>query len=389
MTPLDFASLVEPLSVAEFVKGHWERRSMYFTGKADRFDAVFDRARFIDVAEHPSGPHADDPRRLKAGFRMCNGEHAELSIAAPQIDALLSAGMTIQAEWLHESDDALAEVVSTLRRSLAVPVEIDVAAFLSPEGSGYALHFDTTSMFVLQLQGSKRWHYGAEPAVRRPVANVIPDANARAGGIHGFDEQNLIVQELSPGDVLYLPAGTWHHVCATRESLHVCLTLRPVNVLDLARGPLLDALLVDENARSLPERPGTLTRDANGRARAEAWFARRLEALREAVAHLTPTQLADLWLNDGTPGLEDVFVRALTVRVRRVKGSDGTRGLQVLHDDIVLATLPIEAEHFLKALAASERFRARDAWSWEPTFAWSDVAMLLRELVLLGVLRYA
>ncbi|MDB4930799.1 MAG: hypothetical protein JWM10_3283, partial [Myxococcaceae bacterium] len=64
------ADLVAPLAPTDFVKRHWERRSLYApAADPDRFAAVFDRDRLLAAAHHPRGPHADDPRRLKAGFR--------------------------------------------------------------------------------------------------------------------------------------------------------------------------------------------------------------------------------------------------------------------------------------------------------------------------------
>lgn len=395
MTTPDVTTLFAPLSFNDFVKRHWERRSLYAPGPRDRFEGLFDRERLLDAARRPKGAHSGDPRRLKAGFRDPRGEHAELSITASQVEPLLAAAMTVQAEWLHETDPGLAAFADGVRRSLAVPVELDVAAFLSPEGSGYGLHFDTTSMFILQLAGTKRWHYAPAPAVARPVSNVIPDAAARAARVHGYDESSLLVQELSPGDVLYVPAGAWHHVKATSESLHVCLTMRPVNVLDLARDLLLDDLLSDVRGRSLPERPGPHPTDPSGRARTEAWFAARLDALRKAVDRLTPAALADAWaaqseaaLAEAVPvGRDVVLAHAMAVSWRRAKGPDGDALVQVMDGDEVLATLPAQAEGFLEGLRASERFAAKDAAGWSPDLPWDDVAMLLGELVALGVLR--
>ena len=312
----DLADLVAPLPFTDFVKRHWERRALYAPGDPARFAGLFDRARLLAAAHHPRGAHAGDPRRLKAGFRDADGEHAELSIAAAQIEPLLRAGMTVQAEWLHETDAGIADFVAGVRRALAVPVELDVAAFLSPPQSGYGLHFDTTSMFILQLVGSKRWHYAPTPAVTRPLTNVIPVAAERAAGLHGYDESALLVQELTPGDVLYVPAGAWHHVQATSESLHVCLTLRPVSVVDLARDLLLDDLLADARGRALPERPGPHPTDVTGRARTEAHFAARLDALRKAVERLTPAALADAWLAEAPLTTADVLVRVTAVSSR-------------------------------------------------------------------------
>lgn len=396
MTHPDLASLIAPFPLAEFVERHWEQRSLYVAGERGRFADVFDRERFVAAARQPRGPHAGDPRRLRAGFRDARGEHAELGISAPQVEPLLKAGMTVQVEWLHECDATLGAFVEAFRRSLRVPVSVDVAGFLSPEGSGYGLHFDTTSMLVLQLQGTKRWHFAPTPAVERPVNNLIPDAAARAAGVHGFDERGLVVQELAPGDVLYLPAGAWHHVKATSESLHVCLTLRPVDALDLAHDVLLDELLGDVAWRRLPPHPGALDRDDDGAARVEAYFAGRLDTLRAAVALLTPAKLAAAWRGEsadgerGGPSIEAaaVLVHAAPIRWRRAT-VEGEAAVQILRDAEVVGTMPRHAEAFLMKLKANPRFRADEARAWVKDYPWDDVAMLLGEFVALGVLRRA
>lgn len=386
MTAPDLASLIAPFPFDEFVARHWERRSLYVQGARGRFADVFDRERFLAAARRARGEHAGDPRRLRAGFRDARGEHAELGITAAQVAPLLRAGMTVQVEWLHECDPALGSFVDGVRRAMRVPVTIDVAGFLSPEGSGYGLHFDTTSMLVLQLQGTKRWHFAAEPAVVRPVNNVIPDAAARAAGVHGFREEALVEQELRPGDVLYLPAGAWHHVKATSESLHVCLTIRPADALDLAHDVLLDELLEDVAWRTLPERPG----EGDG----EAYFAQRLELLRAAVGRLTAAGLMAAWLErtgdavEGAPAVApgDVLEHAAPIRWRRAT-VEGEAAVQILRDAEVIGTMPRHAEAFLLKLKATARFRAGDAGGWVKDYPWEDVAMLLGEFVAIGVLK--
>ncbi|MDB4930413.1 MAG: hypothetical protein JWM10_2897, partial [Myxococcaceae bacterium] len=67
--------------------------------------------------------------------------------------------------------------------------------------------------------------------------------------------------------------------------------------------------------------------------------------------------------------------------------ADGAAVAQVVDGAAVLATLPAQADGFLRGLSAAEGFRARDAQAWSPELPWSDVAMLLGEFVALGVLR--
>src|SRR5262249_34169701 len=153
-----------------------------------------------------------------------------------------------QAEQLETAHAGLRALLHDTRRQLGVAAAMDVGAFLSPDGAGYGLHFDATGMFTLQIAGSKRWWYGRAPAVAWPRANRVATGGAR-NQLAG-DELDEVV--LRPGDVLYLPPGTWHRASAIGESLHVSLTIRAANLVERV-AELLEPLLIDPRWRRLPE----------------------------------------------------------------------------------------------------------------------------------------
>lgn len=96
-------------------------------------------------------------------------------------------------------------------------------AYLTPRGSqGFAPHYDDVEVFVMQLEGSKRWK------VYKPLSDetTLPRYSSR-----DFDESEIgepvLDVVLARGDLLYLPRG-WIHQARTvpdeTHSLHLTVS---------------------------------------------------------------------------------------------------------------------------------------------------------------------
>lgn len=388
--------LLAPVSLDEFVERYWERRALFIPGTAEKVRGLFDLDSFYRaVGEARPGLGMRRPY-IKAGYEDAAGEHREVDVQPAQIPALLDAGMTIQAERLEAIDPRLHALCADTRRELGIPGEMDVACFVSPNDSGYGLHFDATTMWTIQIEGEKAWRYSPAPAIEFPTYNYVPRAAERAARIHGLDESAHVEVVLRPGDVLYLPPGIWHRVRARGHSVHLSLTVRPTDFLSFAADVLAPRVLADPRWRRLPSLPATSRADAAARVAAE--LADRLAELRTAVDALSPSQLADAWRarvdRDGparvhgasAPSPEQVLVRTHPLRFSLGQGDDDGSVL-LLHGSTVLGSVPAEALAFVRALAAADRFVARDATRWGGEHDWDDVADLLADLIDLGVVR--
>jgi hypothetical protein len=95
----------------------------------------------------------------------------------------------------------------------------EAVAFLTPAGQRGSTHSDPTDVYVLQLEGTKRWQIWPTPQVRRPGDDK-----------DSFDSLPEPVLDLSvqPGDVLYIPYSTPHRASAEGSvSLHVTVVAGP------------------------------------------------------------------------------------------------------------------------------------------------------------------
>jgi len=137
-----------------------------------------------------------DPGRIYAHFRAGKTLiHGGLNLTRPNLRAL--------ARSMTDRFAAKSEVV----------------AFLTPAGQRGATHSDPTDVYVIQLEGTKRWQIWPTPQVRRPgddkdSFDSLPDP--------------VLDQSIQPGDVLYIPHNTPHRASAEGSvSLHVTVVAGP------------------------------------------------------------------------------------------------------------------------------------------------------------------
>jgi ribosomal protein L16 Arg81 hydroxylase len=294
------ANLLDPVDSCSFMSTYWERASVYIPGNPSKFADLFNRSKFLETVTRMVDQAAARNRRdwvaLNARYQDADGNHRQLAIQPEQIPELLGAGLTIQAERIDTADTALRSLALSLKERIRIPGEVDVAAFLSPPGSGCALHYDGLAQWVLQIAGAKRWWYAPRPAVPFPNERRVPTAQEREQEVDGlYRPADLEEQLLRPGDVLYLPAGTWHRVQSEGESLHLGLTVRHMDYVRLFSEILSPMLLAHVDWRHLPMPPAVPGDLEEMDPRLEELLAERLHELRAATDSLTPLDLYEAW----------------------------------------------------------------------------------------------
>jgi ribosomal protein L16 Arg81 hydroxylase len=173
--------------------------------------------------------------------------HVSGVIDHARVDALVEQGATLLFQGIRRFWEPIDVFAAGLEGDLGAPVQATV--FSTPSnGSGIPKHHDLHSVFVMQLEGSRRWTYAETYTGRRPSAHVDPDVIS--------DDSLMGETVLEQGDCLYIPRGTPHlaHVVPGQSSLHLTLSLRDApTVADLAAA-LVSALIEDDVAydRTIP-----------------------------------------------------------------------------------------------------------------------------------------
>jgi ribosomal protein L16 Arg81 hydroxylase/catechol 2,3-dioxygenase-like lactoylglutathione lyase family enzyme len=306
MLDRELCHLLDPITPEAFIAHHWERAPLHITGRPDRFRGLFDRAAFERAIRR--APELGILLRVSSD-REGDGPGAavHLPIEPGQVAAYLAQGATVCADPIERGDAELAAYAATIRRQLGHAGQVSVKAYLSTDGHGFNTHYDWCIATTLQIEGSKRWRFSPLPAVPFPRCNALvgPDDSVRHVGRLpsevapwervSVDESTFTEVELVPGDVLCLPAGTWHAAKAVGHSLALNLSFSPLSPLDLLLAALRPLLEADPSwRRNLPARPS----HAAGVPRDVVEFLReRIGELATAVAGLDPggEALTEAW----------------------------------------------------------------------------------------------
>ncbi|HEX8631546.1 MAG TPA: cupin domain-containing protein [Catenuloplanes sp.] len=249
---------------------------------------------------------ADQGQVLPASrFTGGGGAGAEIGdqVLDERVLELYAAGATLVLQGLHRNWPALIDFAGDLGRDLGQPLQVN--AYLTPAGNqGFATHYDTHDVFVLQVDGDKRWRVHEpvlpDPLERQPWGGRADEVSAVADGPPALD----VV--LSPGDALYLPRGWLHSAEALGRSLHLTVGVRA-----LTRYALVEELLAlaadDQRLRAtLPFGVDVAAAD-----QIAAELAGTVDALRDWLTRVDPAAVADRLRRRAWAGARPAPIRPL------------------------------------------------------------------------------
>lgn len=290
------AELITPISPEHFLAETYERAPLRVKGPGRDFtslisiaaiDGLLARQPFFDgeISLARSEP------KIGPGDYLREGEADRGSVAWHY-----RQGATIILPQLHRRVRALAEFCRGLEAVFSAHVQTNI--YLTPASAqGFQTHYDNHDVFVLQVEGTKRWRLYDSPAgVPFRGERFTPGQFAP-----GEPTQDFV---LEPGDVLYVPRGLMHDAISEpgAPSLHITTGILVKTWADFLLEAVSEAALRNpELRRSLP--PGH-HRDDFDRSVLRSRFETALDAARksadlDAVADL----FADTFLRSRQPDL--------------------------------------------------------------------------------------
>lgn len=216
------------LSQEEFARDVWARTAL-LTRAASDFSDLFSAAA-VDELTSRRGLRTPFLRVAKDGSTL-----PESSFTSPagvgatigdQLDdtalwRMFADGASLVLQALQRTWGPVADFSARLSTELGHPVQAN-AYVTPPQNRGFDDHYDVHDVFVLQIEGAKRW------LVREPVhADPLRDqpwTDRRHAVAEAAKGEAHIDTVLEPGDVLYLPRG-WLHAAQAQGQVSIHLTL--------------------------------------------------------------------------------------------------------------------------------------------------------------------
>ncbi|MFB9236431.1 cupin domain-containing protein [Plantactinospora siamensis] len=301
---------------AAFVTEHWGRAPLL-----SRAAELGNPAGFTDLLSPADADELLSRRGLRTPFLRVakdgellpaarytggGGSGAEITdqVLDERVLALYADGATLVLQGLHRLWPPLVDLARELGLALGHPLQVN--AYLTPAGSqGFATHYDTHDVFVLQVDGRKHWRIHPpvlpEPLERQAWGGRADEVSAVASGPPALD----VV--LAPGDALYLPRG-WLHSAQAQETSSLHLT---VGIRALTRYALVEELLglAAEDPRLRATLPFGL--DLTDPDQLAPELAETIAALRDWLPGADPAALADRLRRRSWPAARPAPIRPL------------------------------------------------------------------------------
>lgn len=292
MKPSLLQQILGPVAEEEFIRTYWQKRSLLVQNRDTAWPFSFDREAFfasLEACYH-----------LKMAYKSEDGGHREIEIEPEQARKLYQAGHTICATRVNYGTPDLQRYLDLLQDSL-LGSEFQMNSYLSPNGSGFGVHYDYHSVWIMQVEGSKRWLFADEPIVQDPVMNCVYPMSQESFAFPWYtvprpDVSTFREVILEPGDLLYLPTGTWHTTEANGYSLSITMGHEPVRAATFITDLLGHHLWKDvESRRHLPFVPDDEAHREEATADLRDAMGDALSAMQRRVSSLTVDHLMKVW----------------------------------------------------------------------------------------------
>ncbi|MDG4766274.1 cupin domain-containing protein [Solwaraspora sp. WMMD406] len=224
----------------------------------------------------------------ESAYTGSGGAGAEIAdqVLDERLLAQYADGATLVLQGLHRIWPPIIDFAGELGGMLGQPLQVN--AYLTPAGNqGFATHYDTHDVFVLQVAGRKHWRIHepvlVDPLPRHTWSGRADEVACRADGEPAVD----VV--LEPGDALYLPRGWLHSAAAQQESsIHLTVGVRALTRYSVVE-TLLDLAVDDRRLRAtLP-----LGLDVADTGQLEPELTEAVDALRDWLTTVSPAEVAD------------------------------------------------------------------------------------------------
>ncbi len=222
MNPNDATRLLGGLSPAQFMRRHWQKQPLLVRQALPGVQPPLTRAALFRLAERDevesrlvvhhaaAAPAVNDPD----AWRVRHGP-----LARRALPPLTQPGWTLLVQGLDLHVPAAHALLQALRFLPDARLDDLMMSWASP-GGGVGPHLDSYDVFLLQVQGRRRWRIG--PVKGAAAAACVDGAPLKI--LQRFEPTDEWL--LEPGDMLYLPPRWAHDGVAEGECMTCSIGFR-------------------------------------------------------------------------------------------------------------------------------------------------------------------
>jgi len=230
------SSILGSLTEAEFLDRHWQRKPLLVRGALSDYRSPISPDELAGLAtEHD----------IESRLVIEEGSNGPWELRHGPFDAATFAALP-ETHWtllVQAVDLWVPQCKQILERfGFLPPWRLDdVMVSYAPTGGSVGPHFDQYDVFLLQVEGTRRWQLGG---VCNAETKLVQGTDLQI--VDGFvAEQDWL---LDPGDMLYLPPNVAHWGVAETESLTFSIGFRSPSLSDM-----LGDLAIELAARGVDE----------------------------------------------------------------------------------------------------------------------------------------
>lgn len=217
MAPLDFSSprtvfetLIHPTTFDDFFSIYWEKKPLLLN-RSDTFpeyakygEKLFSKSAFEQILGHQNLQFETDVNVVKfmSEAKRRDNLNGKRRVTLPKFQKLFQEQKgTMQFHQPQRFQDILWKILENLESFFGCLVGSNV--YITPsESQGLPPHHDDVEVFIMQLEGKKRWR------LYKPIVELPQEYS---GDLSENEIGNAIMDFiLKPGDLLYFPRGTIH-----------------------------------------------------------------------------------------------------------------------------------------------------------------------------------
>lgn len=232
---MDLAALLAPIGIDRFERDWFGRQPLHIPANPAHPKSLLAWERLSDLLA--VAPHWTPGNiALILNRRPVTPEHymdkaatldGPVQRADPaKIETFLAMGASLVGNYVEQIAPELRALTDSLGERFAGLTNANVyASFRGVQG--FATHYDLHEVFALQCAGTKRWRIYANRA-EDPIEPLATGGEEAQRAIDAARGPLAAEVRMAPGDMLYLPRGTYHDALAQEgASLHVTLSVAP------------------------------------------------------------------------------------------------------------------------------------------------------------------